>query len=144
MRDFTKEHLMADLKESETSQTPAAVPETPKIKKSAAKPKKATGQQRSAAQTKSAKSDEPTSSPEAVASPTVGTVRKRYSEEERARKLSEIEKQTSQGESIKNAIKKAGISDQTYYQWKRAAGQAPESDELKDLVKLEEENARLK
>ena len=79
-----------------------------------------------------------------VASPTVRTVRKIYSENERAEKLGEIEKQTGRGESTKDAIKKAGISEQTYYQWRKAAGLAPQSDELKDLVKLEEENARLK
>ncbi|RWB25295.1 MAG: transcriptional regulator, partial [Mesorhizobium sp.] len=48
------------------------------------------------------------------------------------------------GESIKAAVQNAGISEQTYYHWKRAAGQTTQSDELKDLVKLEEENARLK
>jgi putative transposase len=47
-------------------------------------------------------------------------------------------------ESIKAAVQKAGISEQTYYQWKKAAGQTTQTDELKDLVKLEEENARLK
>jgi putative transposase len=60
------------------------------------------------------------------------------------RPLGEIEKQTGRGESIKAAVKNAGISEQTYYQWKKATGQAPQSDELKDLVKLEEDNVRLK
>ena len=118
--------------------------QTSEIKKGAPKPKKATGQQGRAAPTRSAKSGKQASSPEAVASPTVRTARKIYSENERAQKLGEIEKQTGRGESIKDAIKKAGISEQTYYQWKKAAAQAPQSDELKDLVKLEEENARLK
>ena len=67
-----------------------------------------------------------------------------YPEKERAQKLGEIEKLTGRGETLKDAIKKAGISEQTYYQWKKAAGQAPQSGELKDLVKLEEENTRLK
>ena len=58
--------------------------------------------------------------------------------------LGEIEKLTGRGETLKNAIKKVGISEQTYYYWKKAAGQSPQSGELKDLVKLEEENARLK
>jgi len=74
----------------------------------------------------------------------VRTARKTYSEQERAQKLGEIENQTGRGASVKDAVKKAGISEQTYYQWKKAAGQAPQSDELKDLVKLEEENTRLK
>jgi transposase-like protein len=59
-------------------------------------------------------------------------------------KLGEIEKKIGRGESIKAAVKKAGMSEQTYYQWKKAAGQTIPSDELKDLVTLEEENTRLK
>ena len=72
------------------------------------------------------------------------TARKIYSEQERAQKLGDIENQTGLGSSLKDAVKKAGISEQTYYQWKKAAAQVPQGDELKDLVKLEEENARLK
>ncbi len=137
---------MADLKETEPSQAstePLVKEQTPETKKKAPKPKKATGQQGRAVRTRAAKSGQPASSPEAVASPTVRTVRKIYSEKERAQKLDEIEKQTDRGESVKAAVKKAGISEQTYYQWKKAAGQTL-GDELKDLVKLEEENARLK
>ena len=58
-------------------------------------------------------------------------------------KLGDIESQTGRGSSLKDAVKKAGISEQTYYHWKKAAAQVPQSDELKDLVKLEEENTRL-
>ena len=138
---------MADPKETETSQAPTEVPvnePTSEIKKKAPKPKKATGQQGRAVRARSARSGKPVSSPEAVASPTVRTARKPYPEKERAQKLDEIEKLAGRGGTIKDAIKKAGISEQTYYQWKKAAGQAPQRDELKDLVKLEEENARLK
>jgi putative transposase len=137
---------MADLKETEPSQAstePLVKEPAPETKKKAPKPKKATGQQGRAARTRAAKSGQPAPSPEAVASPTVRTVRRTYSEKERAQKLGEIEKQTGRGESVKAAVKKAGISEQTYYQWKKAAGQTL-GDELKDLVKLEEENARLK
>ena len=147
MFDIAGEYPMADPKETEPNQPPTEVPvnePTPEIKKKAPKPKKAAGQQGSAVRTRSARSGKQASSPEVVASPTVRTARKIYSENERAQKLGEIEKQTSRGESIKDAIKKAGISEQTYYHWKKAAGQAPQSDELKDLVKLEEENVRLK
>lgn len=41
-------------------------------------------------------------------------------------------------------VKQAGISEQTYYLWKKAAAPAADSDGLKDLVALEEENKRLK
>ena len=138
---------MANLKETEQSQASTEMPgkePASDTKKKAPKPKKATGQQERAVRTRAAKSGKQAPSSEAAPSLTVRTVRKIYSEKERAQKLGEIEKQTGRGDSIKDAIKKAGISEQTYYQWKKAAGQAPRSDELKDLVKLEEENARLK
>jgi putative transposase len=146
MFDIAGEYLMADPKETEPSQAPTEVPVkelTSEIKKKAPKPKTATGRQARAVRTRAAESGAQAPSSEAVASPTVRTVRRPYSEKERAQKLGEIEKQTGRGESIKDAIKKAGISEQTYYQWKKAAGQTL-GDELKDLVKLEEENLRLK
>ncbi|MCF6110490.1 transposase [Mesorhizobium muleiense] len=138
---------MADLKEADSNQGPAEVPvkeQTPDIKQKAPKPRKRTGQQGGAVRTKAAKSGQQASSSKAVASPTAQTARKIYSDKERAQKLDEIEKQIGRGESVKATVQKAGISEQTYYQWKKAAGQTTQTDELKDLVKLEEENARLK
>jgi hypothetical protein len=70
--------------------------------------------------------------------------RKIYSAKERAQKLSQIEKAIAGGASSKSAVSQVGISEQTYYHWKKAAAPAPESDALKDLVTLEEENKRLK
>lgn len=137
---------MADFKETDANEAPA-VPvkeQTPDTKEKAAKPRKRTGKQEGAVRTRAAKSAQQASSSKAVASPTVRTARKIYSEKERGQKLGEIEKQIGRGESIKGAVQKAGISEQTYYQWKKAAGQTKPSDELKDLVRLEEENARLK
>ncbi|MER9548433.1 transposase [Mesorhizobium sp. M0322] len=82
------------------------------------------------------------------ANKSVGAVRlgrKMYSEEERAQKLRQIEKLLSGGATLKSAVKQAGTSEQTYYQWKKkAAVAAPASDDLKDLLALEEENKRLK
>jgi putative transposase len=138
---------MANLKETEQGHASAGTlvkEQTPQTKKKAPKPKKATGQQGRTPRTMAAKPGKQAPPSEAAASLNVRTVRKIYSEKERAQKLGEIEKQTGRGGSIKEAIKKAGISEQTYYQWKKAAGQTPQSDELKDLVKLEEENVRLK
>ncbi|EHK52908.1 transposase [Allomesorhizobium alhagi] len=137
---------MADLKEIDPTQAPAETPakeQTPEVKEKAPKPRKKTGQQRRPLRP-GAKSAPQASSSKAVTSPTARTARKIYSEKERAQKLGEIEKQIGRGESIKAAVQKAGISEQTYYQWKKAAGQTTQSDGLKDLVKLEEENARLK
>lgn len=58
--------------------------------------------------------------------------------------LGQIEKSIRRGESVKSATRQAGISEQTYYQWKKTAVPASESGDLKDLIALEEENKRLK
>ncbi|TIT41764.1 MAG: transcriptional regulator, partial [Mesorhizobium sp.] len=68
--------------------------------------------------------------------------RKIYSEKERAHKLAQIENSISGGATHKSAVKQAGISEQTYYHWKKAAAPASDGDDLKDLVALEEENKR--
>ncbi|NGO52091.1 transposase [Allomesorhizobium camelthorni] len=138
---------MADLKETEANQAAAEVSakeQIPDTKEVMPKTRKRTGQRAGAVRTGAAKSAPQASSSKAVASPTVRTARKIYSETERAQKLGAIEKQIGQGESIRTAVQKAGISEQTYYQWKKTARHTKQSDELKDLVKLEEENARLK
>ncbi|ANT54293.1 hypothetical protein A6B35_29960 (plasmid) [Mesorhizobium amorphae CCNWGS0123] len=77
--------------------------------------------------------------------------RKMYSEEERVKKLSQIEKLLGGGATLKSAVTQAGTTEQTYYQWKKkaavtavAAVAAPASDDLKDLLALEEENKQLK
>lgn len=78
---------------------------------------------------------------------------KKYSEHERIEKLKLIETEVAEHNStLKDAIKRAGISEQTYYQWKRAAKPADQKaempvsagDELADLVQLEKENQRLR
>jgi putative transposase len=81
--------------------------------------------------------------------------RRGYSEQERSEKLKLIETQVSEGSTLKDAIKSAGISEQTYYHWKGASKPVeqkdtestkplPAGDELADLVQLEEENQRLR
>lgn len=79
---------------------------------------------------------------------------RRYSESERSQKLTQIEERLSSGETLKSAAKDAGISEQTYYQWRRAIGVAevpatkaqPSAGigTLADLVALEQENIRLR
>lgn len=87
---------------------------------------------------------EPVSNANGTAAATARGARKVYSEKERAQILAQIDKLIGGGSTRKSAVKQAGISDQTFYLWKKAAVAAPESDELKDLVALEEENKRLK
>ncbi|WP_235911909.1 transposase [Mesorhizobium xinjiangense] len=138
------EHSMPDPQEAEAAQATTDAPakadstETkmlaPRPKRAArAKPKRSTAKE-------AAKAVASASVPPARAT----APRKIYSEKERAQKLGQIEKSIGRGDSVKKATKQAGISEQTYYQWKKAAASLPKGDDLKDLLALEEENARLK
>ncbi len=74
--------------------------------------------------------------------------------EEKQQKIDQIEAQVSDGATLKDAVKTAGISDQTYYQWKKAVRQpavselsgpaASDDEEWAEFVALEEENRRLR
>ena len=58
-------------------------------------------------------------------------------------KLREIEVLTGQGENVLGACRKAGISEQTFYRWRREYG-GLKVDQAKRLKELETENGRLK
>ena len=58
-------------------------------------------------------------------------------------KLRQIEVSTAQGKSLAVACKDAGISEQSYYRWKKEYG-GLKLDQAKKLKDLERENARLK
>jgi len=111
-----------------------------KVKKRVARPRKAKALPKRSTEEVSA---EPTAVPSGTSSTNRAT-RKVYSQKERAQKLDQIEKSIGGGGSIKSSVKQVGISEQTYYQWKKAAAPKLESGDLKDLVALEEENTRLK
>ncbi|WP_315928402.1 transposase [Mesorhizobium sp. SP-1A] len=138
------EHLMADPQEAESTQTMTDVP----AKAEAAETKKKAPRTRRAAKAQPKRSAAKNVTKAVVSEPGVAAPakapRKIYSTKERTQKLAQIEKSITGGASTKNATKQAGISEQTYYQWKKAAAAVPESGELKDLLALEEENARLK
>jgi hypothetical protein len=138
------EQHMADPQEAESVQTGVetpAKPATSEPKKKVARPRKAKpAAKQPAAKTNSRQS---VKAAEAPAATTKGT-RKIYSRKERAQKLSQIEKAIAAGATIKSAVGQAGISEQTFYQWKKTVTSAPESGGLKDLIALEEENKRLK
>ena len=57
--------------------------------------------------------------------------------------LRQIEVATSQGKSIAIACREAGISDQSYYRWRRLYG-GLKVDQARRLKDLERENQRLK
>ncbi|WP_245467241.1 MULTISPECIES: transposase [unclassified Mesorhizobium] len=136
------EHLMANPLDAEsviTATEPAAKGETPG-KKVAARLRKAKAESRQPAGKNAANT-----APQAEEAPAVAVrTRKIYSAKERPQMLAQIEKSISGGATHKAAVKQAGISEQTYYQWKKAAQPASDGDNLKDLVALEEENKRLK
>lgn len=70
-------------------------------------------------------------------------------DQEKAERISRIDALVGGGKTLKDAVKEAGISDQTYYQWKKALAPAPEAtppvdDEFAEFIQLEEENRRLR
>ena len=66
-----------------------------------------------------------------------------YTAEEIIVKLREVEILASKGQTIAEAARSAGISEQTYYRWRKKYGGMNTSD-AKRLKELEKENARLK
>ena len=69
--------------------------------------------------------------------------RKRYTAEQIITKLREAEVELSKGQTTPQVCKKLGISDQTYYRWRKEYG-GLRVDQAKRLKHLEHENARLK
>jgi len=67
----------------------------------------------------------------------------RYTTEQIIVKLREIEVLCGQGNTIAEAVRQAGIVEQTYYRWRKEYGSMSTS-EAKRLKALEKENARLK
>ncbi|MBP1885010.1 transposase [Sinorhizobium mexicanum] len=133
---------MAD--ESNTGSVAAAVATDAEMKAPTAKKRRLSRPQKAAAEPVQASSKASAAKP------------RRYSEQEKSEKLKLIEARVAEGKStLKDAIKSAGISEQTYYHWKGATKPVelkdtkgtkpvPAGDELADLVQLEEENQRLR
>ncbi len=69
--------------------------------------------------------------------------RKRYSSEEIVNKLREADVALSQGLTVARACRKIGVSEQTYYRWRREYG-GMKVNQAKRFKELEKENARLK
>ncbi len=69
--------------------------------------------------------------------------RKRYGAEEIIGKLREAEVGLAQGQSVAQVVRKLGVSEQTYYRWRREYG-GMKVDQAKRLKELERENAQLK
>ena len=69
--------------------------------------------------------------------------RKRHTAEQIINKLREAEVETAKGMTIGLVCKKLGVSEQTYYKWRREYG-GMKTNQAKRLKELERENARLK
>jgi len=69
--------------------------------------------------------------------------KQKYTVEQIIVKLREAELHCSQGKTIAEAVRQIGITEQTYYRWRKQYGGMTTSD-AKRLKELEKENARLK
>jgi len=71
-----------------------------------------------------------------------GMSRKRYTPEQIIAKLREAEVRLSQGEKVGVICRSLGISEQSYYRWRREYG-GLKVNQAKRLKELEKENTRL-
>jgi len=69
--------------------------------------------------------------------------RKRHSDEDILKLLREIELHLASGKDVATACRAAGVSDATYYNWRKKFGGMGRS-QLSELRSLEKENQRLK
>ena len=69
--------------------------------------------------------------------------KKRYTPDTIIRKLREAEILQGQGKTIAKAVKHLGVSEQTFYRWRKEYG-GLRVDQAKRLKELATENARLK
>lgn len=69
--------------------------------------------------------------------------RKRYTESEIINLLRRVDVLSSQGKSMEAAIREVGVTDQTYYRWRKEYG-GMGKEQVRKLKELERENQRLK
>ena len=69
--------------------------------------------------------------------------RKRHTPEQIITKLREAEVELSRGGRLPEICRKLGVTEQTYYRWRKEFG-GLKLDQAKRLKELERENARLK
>lgn len=73
----------------------------------------------------------------------MAAIRKRFKPEQMVNLLREIEVLMANGKSLLAACKQAGISDKSYYRWRKIYG-GLKVDQVKRFKEIEVENARLK
>ncbi len=69
--------------------------------------------------------------------------KKRYTAEAIIHKLREVEIVQGQSKTVAQAVKQIGVTEQTFYRWRKAYG-GMRVDQAKRLKELEAENVRLK
>ncbi len=70
-------------------------------------------------------------------------VRKSYTPEQIIGRLREVEILLNQGANVGEACRKIGVTEQTYYRWRKEYG-GMRIEQAKRLKELEQENSRLK
>jgi transposase-like protein len=68
---------------------------------------------------------------------------KRYTAEQIIGHLRQAEIRISEGKTVAEVVRELGVSEQTYYRWRKEYG-GMEVEQLRRLKELEQENARLK
>ena len=69
--------------------------------------------------------------------------KKRHKPEEIVAKLRQVDVLLSQGRSVGEAVRTIGVTQFTYYRWRKEFGSL-KSDQVKRLKELEKENERLR
>ena len=68
---------------------------------------------------------------------------KRHKPEEIVSKLRQVDVLTGQGSTVADAVRQIGVTEFTYYRWRKEYG-ALKMDQARRLKELERENSRLK
>ena len=70
-------------------------------------------------------------------------MKKKHTAEQIIGKLREAELELARGRTIAEVVRKLGITDQTYYRWRKEYG-GLRTDQARRMKELEKENGRLK
>jgi transposase-like protein len=68
---------------------------------------------------------------------------KRYKPEEIIAKLRQVDVLTGQGSTVSAAVRQIGVTEFTYYRWRKEYG-GLQTNQIKRIKDLEQENARLR
>jgi transposase-like protein len=69
--------------------------------------------------------------------------RKRHTAEEIVAKLRQVDVLTSQGKTVAEAVRATAVTEVSYYRWRKEYG-GLKGDQVRRLIELEAENARLR